>query len=380
MAGDNPTLGTSAPIFVPSAVPAEPVRVGADYFAVRICGAQVAFVGSLWSKVRSVLVSTQVDLHHALLGERGLRSLQQTRAVRQRVDEQLGLAVNLVDLTPAVMPQVTLSIEFYLDKENRIAQLGSLVNKESFSAALSLAPGGIAIAKTVSALANDIIQTFIPAEEQEPVLQFTGDFNLATGDLAAGYYAILGSRDAENPIPSPLPALEVRDHRLLAGGRPLSGLSYVIIEVRKTPVRSRDLGTGTPWDERLREAEDVAQSLIDDPLVDDAARQGAWTKCRALIKEAQTFLRAEPNYLRAEAELIVKACYLRCSELVKEPVRERHAALAPAAREAAWLPDERADRALLGIGAGESLEGEALAYADDVVKARDLLGDWLPNG
>src|ERR1043166_1712057 len=152
------SIGTSAPIYIPSAFSSEPIRVGVDYFCIRICGAQVAFVGSIWSKVRSLLVSTQVNLHHAALGERGLRSLQQARAVKQRVDEQLGLAVNLVDLTPAVMPQVNLSVDFYLDKENRLATLASLVNKDSFAAALSLAPGSVAVAKTVSALASDIIQ------------------------------------------------------------------------------------------------------------------------------------------------------------------------------------------------------------------------------
>lgn len=373
------SIGTSTPIFIPSAFSSEAIRVGEDYFSIRIYGAQVAFVGSIWSKVRSVLVSTQVNLHHATLGERGLLSLQQTRAVKQRVDEQLGLAVNLVDLTPAVMPQVTLSIDFYLDKENRLAKLASLVNNESFSAALSLAPGSVAVAKTISALAEDIVRAFIPAEEQEPVLQFTGDFNLATGDLAPGYYVIIGSRDADHPIPSPLPALEVKDHRLLAGGRPLSGLSYVIVEVRKTSVRSRSLGVGTDWDIRLCEAEDIAQSLIDDPFVDNDARQSAWAKCRNLVKEAQTFLRAEPNYLRVEAERIVKATYLRCRELVTEPVLERHRVAGQGGDETVWLPDDYADRQFLEIGADEVLERDALAYADDVVKARDTLSDWLPD-
>ena len=367
-------IGTSTPIFVPSAFSAEPIRVGADYFAIRICGAQVAFAGSIWSHTSSVLVSTQVNLHQAGFGERGLRSLQQTRPVRPRADEQLGLALNLVDLTPAVMPQVTVSIDFHLDRQNRIAQLGSLVNKESFSAALSLAPGSILVAKTIGALADDIIQTFIPAEEQKPVLQFTGDFNLATGDVGAGYYVILGSRDADHPIPSPTPALEVKDQRLLAGGRPVSGLSYVIIEVRKTSVRSRDLGAGTDWDARLREAEDLAQSLVDDPLAGEDARKTAWAKCLALLKEAQTFLRSEPNYLRSEAEQIVRASYLRCRELVAEPVRER--GLAGRAFAAAWSPDGAADRRALDIAPDDGLEHDALIYANQVMKAREVLADW----
>ena len=74
MAEAYASIGTSTPIFVPSAFSSEPVRLGADYFAIRICAAQVAFVGSIWSKVRSVLVSTQVNLHHATLEGRYLHA------------------------------------------------------------------------------------------------------------------------------------------------------------------------------------------------------------------------------------------------------------------------------------------------------------------
>ncbi|WP_457447137.1 hypothetical protein [Roseateles sp. P5_E4] len=369
-------IGTSTPIFVPSAFTSDPVRVGVDYFSIRVYAAQVSFVGSIWSKVRAVLVSTQVNLHHQLLGEKGLRSLQQARAVNPSVDEQLGLAVNLVDLTPAVMSQVSLSVDFHLDKENRLTKLAALVNKDSFSAVLSLAPGSVAIAKTVSALAEDIVQTFLPAEEQEPILQFTGDFNLSTNELTPGYYVVLGSRDADNPIPSPLPRLEVKDQRVYAGGQPLSGLSYVVIEVRKTSARSRDLGVGTQWDDRLREAEDIAQGLLDDPLADDEARKSAWEKCRTLIREAQTFLRAEPSYLRAEAEQIVKAAFLRCRELAMQPVLERSYRGKRDNDASSWVPDERADRQLLAIGADEDLEREVQAYAEEVVKARQALAGW----
>lgn len=377
MAGGNSSyrsIGTSVPIFIPSTHSSGPVRVGTDYFSIRICAAQVSFVGSIWNRVSNVLVSSQVNLHHAKLGDRGLRSLQQTRAVRQRSDEQLGLAVNLVDLTPAVMTQVALSIDFHLDRENRLAKLGSLVNKESFSAALSLAPGSVVIAKTIGALAEDIIQTFIPAEEQVPILQFSGDFNLSTSDLLTGYYAIVGTRDPDHPIPTPLPQLEVRESQLFMDGQPFSGLSYVILEVRKTLVRTRDAGVGTEWDARLREAEDIAQSLIDDPLAEDGSRRSAWEKCRALIGEAQTFLRSESNYLRSEAEQIVKACYVRCRELVLEPVRERSRDLRHAGTS--WVPDDQADRQFLEIDASEDVDYQASEYALEVVRARKTLADW----
>jgi hypothetical protein len=368
------SIGTSAPIFIPSTYPPDPVKVGSDYFSIRICAAQVAFVGSIWTKVNNVLVSSQVNLHYPTLGDRSLRSLQQTRAVKPRADEQLGLAVNLVDLTPAVMPQVAIALDFHLDKENRLAKLGSLVNKESFSAALSLAPGSIVIAKTISALAEDIITTFIPAEEQEPILQFSGDFNLSTDDLRAGYYAILGTRDADHPIPAPLPSLAFREGRLHGDGYPLSGLSYVVFEVRKTSARTRDTGVGSDWDARLREAEDIAQNLIDE------ARRSAWEKCRNLIREAQTFLRSDSNFLRTEGEQIARATYLRCRDLVLEPVHERSGRTRVAGDSPAWLPDDRADRAYLNIGADEDLDAQVFDYASEVMKAREILSDWESNG
>jgi len=50
-----------------------------------------------------------------------------------------------------------------------------------------------------------VIQTFVPAQDQVPILQFAGDFDLGadtqTG-LRDGYYVILGTRDSRNPIPA----------------------------------------------------------------------------------------------------------------------------------------------------------------------------------
>jgi len=149
--------------------------------------------------------------------------------------------------------------------------------------------------------------------------------------------------------------------------------------VLKAPVRSRDLGVGSDWDIRLREAEDMAQGVLDDPFVEDEERRSAWAKCRNLIKEAQTFLRTEPNYLRSEAELIVKATYLRCRELVTEPVLERHLSIGDAGDKTVWLPDDLGDRRLLDIGADDELEADALRYAEDVAKSRDTLANWVPN-
>ena len=141
---------------------------------------------------------------------------------------------------------------------------------------------------------------------------------------------------------------------------------------------TRDAGIGTDWDARLREAEDTAQSLMDDPLAEDNSRRAAWEKCRALIKEAQIFLRSESNYLRSEAEQIVKACYVRCRELVLEPVRER--SRRPGDTGAAWIPNDYADRQFLDIGLIEDLDREASDHAREVLKLRETLGRWQTSG
>jgi hypothetical protein len=90
------------------------------------------------------------------------------------------------------MPNVTLSIAVLLVKKNRLALLGGLINSDSFFSALSLAPGASAVAKSVAGLADKVLQTFLPAEESKPILEFSGDFNIATATLQDCYYAILG--------------------------------------------------------------------------------------------------------------------------------------------------------------------------------------------
>ena len=95
------------------------------------------------------------------------------------------------------------------------------------------------VAKTIGGLAEKVIQTFIPAQEREPVLQFTGDFNLGVDGLKDGYHVILGTRDERNPIPASLPELEVREDGLLASGKRVTQLSYVILDVCRSPARER---------------------------------------------------------------------------------------------------------------------------------------------
>src|SRR3990172_4741031 len=200
-----PRTGTTSSIFVgrdPQSPP-QAVQPAQDYFLAKIYAAQAAFRGSIWDRVKGLVITSQVNLNHRNLGSQGLRAIQRTREVRKNEAQPLGLSPNLIHLVPAVMPSVSIGIAFVLDKENQLVKLRGLINSDSFFSTLSLAAGPAAVAKTVAGLADKMIQTFIPPNDQQPILEFNGDFNLATQDLKDGYYAIIGTRDDETPLPDP---------------------------------------------------------------------------------------------------------------------------------------------------------------------------------
>jgi len=176
----NVRTGTTAPMHVPRAGAPQTVKPG-EYFIIKVHSAQAAFRGSIFEQVKQLVVTSRVNLHHAVLGNEEVYAIQRARDVHRDRAEQLGLSQNLIWLVPATMPHVSVSIEFILDKENRLAALTSLVNDDSFLRVVSLAPPAAAVAKSVGQLAQKIVQTFIPAEQRQPILQFSGDFNLAPG-------------------------------------------------------------------------------------------------------------------------------------------------------------------------------------------------------
>lgn len=367
----RPIIGTSSPIYVPREADGNTIRPGQDYFLVQILGAQASFTGSIWERAKRLIVISQVNLNHSILGDEALRALQRSREVRKDHAEQLGLRPNLIELVPAVMPSVSISVEFILDKENRLATLSGLINDDSFLASVSLAPGAATVARTVGSLAQKVIQSFVPAEEREPLLQFNGDFNLAVEGLRDGYYVILGTRDEQNPIPSPLQVLEIRDGELLANGKRVTQLSYVILDVRRVEARTRDLNDGAIWDAKLREAESLAVDMLNDPLAEVDIRKQTWQKCRNLLREAQAILRADPNYHRWEANSIIEVVYLMCSQLVsKEKTLEVRRARGIASTSLVWAADFSMDRDFLGISPDEDLFAAADRYPEQVAASR----------
>ncbi len=364
--------GTTSPIFVSRDPKFTPLAVlpGQEYFLIQVYAAQVAFRGAPWDNIKRLVVTSQVNLNHRNLDNRPLRAIQRTRDVQKNQAQPLGLNPNLIHLVPAVMPSVSLAIDFVLDRENRLAQLGGLINSDSFFSVLSLAPGASAVAKTVAQLADKVIQTFIPAEESKPLLSFAGDFNLATQQLFDGYYVILGTKDERTPLPAPTARLAVRDRGLLVDDQPATQWSYVILDVQRTATRPRELSDGASWDLKLREAEDEAQRFTLNPLATEEARKQAWEKCLKLIEEAQTLLRADDNFTRADMQNIVAAAFQNCRQLVVQAsgVRgEAHAkGIAPSAPPAN-------DLARLGLPATLDLAKTVDAYAVELTHARKTL-------
>jgi hypothetical protein len=365
-----PSIGTTRPIYVPRDGRSQPVRPGRDYFSLQIYSAQAAFTGSLWEQAKRLVVTSQVNLHHPVLDNEGLRAIQRSREVRKGRAEQLGLSPNLITLTPAVMTHLSISIEFIVDKANRLGALSSLINDDSFAAAISLAPGAAIAAKTIGGLAQKIIQAFIPTEEREPILQFTGDFNLHGEGLRDGYYVILGTRDEHNPIPTALPNLEVLNGELLADGKRVTQLSYVILDVRRSPARTRELNDQALWEAKLREAEGSAQLIASDPFTIDEKRQHAWEHCKKLLQEAHALLLADPNYLPREAGNIFRAAYKNCIEQIAGEPENRlvRGTIVPADRH--WDLDAQAERVDLGIPPDENLDTALDEYTEDIFEAR----------
>src|SRR5207247_1647044 len=135
-------------------------------FWVQIAGAQAVFSGKFWESVKQLIVTSQVSLNHPALGPDPLKAIQRSREVRPNRAEQLGLTPNLINLVLAAMTQFSFSIEFILDKENRLAKLGALINHDTFLSAVSLAPGAAAVARSIAGVTQKLINTFFQPQER----------------------------------------------------------------------------------------------------------------------------------------------------------------------------------------------------------------------
>jgi hypothetical protein len=375
---DYVTTGTTTPIYVPRNGRSKIIEPGKGYFQVQVISAQAAFHGSFWTKVKSLIVTSQVTLNHPLLGSDPLRAIQRSIAVQKNRAEQLGMSPNLIKLVPATMDHISISIDFILDTEDRLAMLGGLINDDAFTAAISLAPGAAVVARTIGGLAQKVLQTFLHAEQRKPILQFSGDFNIADG-LRDGLYVILGTRDEQYPLPNRLPKLEVRDGRLLVEGRPVTQLSYIVLSITGLDIRTRDLNGGAEWDAKLRRAETIASDMELNPFIKSEERNKAWEECLEQLRDARILISADPNYLRSESNQIIRAVYADCLRQIFGEENSRNALLprtggrGPIADSAGALQERQDERALLAIGPDEDLAQSLDEYAEHVAQARRVI-------
>jgi hypothetical protein len=272
------------------------------------------------------------------------------------------------------MKKISISIEYLVDTKNYLRDIVGLITDRDLLSTISLAPGAAMVAKTIGGLAEKLVATFVPKKERNPILQFSGDFDLADEGLAEGYYVILGSHKSDNPLPSEEPKFEVvGGGALLMNGQPVTQLSYVILKVGCVKaVRDRFTGK-SPWRDKLQEAKRLTTDYADDPFVDPDAsnKKEFWEKqCLPLLREASALLKADPNFLESEVELIYRAAYRECLELITSKAATRKSASGQPLP--AWQPDALTDRRILGIPESEDMDARLDKYADQLYSARKV--------
>jgi hypothetical protein len=309
------TIGTTPHIFLPKeSTSGDGVKFGEGYFRIRIAAAQAAVYGAFYQQNKHVMITSDVTLNCEPFGGAPLRNIQRIREVQKNTATQLGLASNLVDLTPATMERVTVGIEYLADTRNRFAMLIKLANDDAFLSVISLAPGVAAVAKQVTGLAEKLVSTFFDDDGKTPLMRFLGDFNLSDDDggLRDGYYAILASAYDKHPLRRPFPKhpeLKFVGGDLLYNEQPITQWSYVVLDVDTVPVRGRSLGVGEPWHEKLKLAESRADAIQNNPFSTKQDRTVAWEACQALLRDSSVLLIDSPLYLPTEVRSIVALAY-----------------------------------------------------------------------
>jgi hypothetical protein len=373
--GTNPT-----PYYIPAKEKIEVVQTNSGYFYIQVYGAQAAFTGQWWTGAQNLAITSQVNLNlgdEHDLGNQDLRSILQYREIDRNNAVQLGFSPMLVDFVPAKMKKVAISIEYLVNTKNYLKDVVGLITDKDLLSTISLAPGAAMVAKTLSGLAEKIVTSFIPAEERKPILQFSGEFDLAIEGLKEGYYVILGSHTSKNPLPIGDLNLEIADGgRLKSNGKFITQLSYVILKVGCIKA-IRDRFTGkSPWADKLREVKRLAQDYADDPFAEPDAnkKKEFWEKqCLILLREAQALIKADPNFLDDEVEMIYRAAYRDCLDLIAAKSVTRAAATSESFP--IWQPNLQADRQFLGIPENENIEARLSEYAEKLFEAREVFDE-----
>ena len=162
---------------------------------------------------------------------------------------------------------------------------------------------------------------------------------------------------------------------MLADGKPVTQLSYVVLKVTCLPAIRDHLTGPTPWRNKLNAARQAAQDYVDDDFAkgDDQTRRAQWEQnCLVPLREARTLLQADPNFLPSEAELAYRLAFRECQDLIASKARRYTEGAAPE-----WAPDPNMDRAFLDLPPGDESEASLDKYSEQLFAARSKL-DALP--
>ena len=290
---------------------------GEGYFRVRLHSAQAVFDGGLWRAAEQLVVTSNVELHSPPFDDAAVSAIHRVGRIQSGVPEQLGLTHDLVDLVPATMERLTVAVDFLVDTKSRFAPLLNVVNSGAFSAVVSFAPGGVAVAKSLTAVSKALAQELLGDDAQQPILRFVADLSVVSGEVSDSYRIFLGSRSTRWPLPRPLPSpedFEVRAGDLLLRGVPVTQWSYVVLGVDTVGARTRELGRAEAWYAKLNQVDVQVDDVADNPFASDGERRASWEKCRGLLKEAHVLLLDSPVYLRSEATSIIRTAYAQAHE------------------------------------------------------------------
>lgn len=379
-----PTIGTnSTPFYVPISSEPEVVQTETGYFYIQIYGAQAAFAGPWWIGAQNLTVTSKVNLHlgdrYKELGNQDLVSILQCRELSKNTAVQLGFSPILVDFVPAKMKKVSISIQYLVNTQNYLKEVLALITDKDLLVPISIAPGAAIVARTVGNLAEKLLSALMPQEARQPILQFSGEFDLADEGLKEGFYIILGSHRPENPLPSRIDTLEVgKGGDLLIRGKSVTQLSYVILKVGCIKAIRDRFTSDNPWRSKLQEVRRLATDYAGDPFASPDANQKKefWEKeCLPRLREASALLKSDPNFLDSEIELIYRSAHRECIELITAKDTTRKSARQSLADT--WQPDEQADLKFLGIPVEENLDSKLAQYAEQLYKARKTIKEVM---
>lgn len=363
-------IGVSGPHFLAGTGNGAVIEKDNHYFFAKIAGAQACFRGKFWDMPKALLISSKVSMEHQRIADTPIRSILAVREVVKNQDIQLGCTDILVNLTPAILPGFSIGIEFILDRENAFGQMTSLINDRSFISAVGISAEAAGVAKSVGIISQKILSTFLTEEQKKPILSFSGNFQIASGDLQAGMYAIIGSQDDDYPLPDNYDGLRISDGRLFLGDEPMRNVSYVVIEIGRTSTRGESGASDSRWLKLLRSAKNDIDSAVENLLSEGEDLRIAYKNARTKIGQARVLLLSDENYLPAERDAIIKSTVAYCNDAVQTASvswRSKKGHSYAEAIEEGSLPQEASLRNL-GIHPDDDIVASAYHYN----RAKDL--------